>query len=74
MLKLRAEVVVMNGFSSHADQNDFRDYLKPLAKGTAHVRLVHCEVDQAEILAKSLRSYGFADVVIPDRGESVAWS
>jgi metallo-beta-lactamase family protein len=74
MLKLRAEVVVMNGFSSHADQNDFRDYLKPLAKDTAHVRLVHCDVDQAEALAKSLRSYGFTDVAIPDRGESVSWT
>jgi metallo-beta-lactamase family protein len=72
--KLRAEVVVMNGFSSHADQNDFRDYLQPLAKETAHVRLVHCDLDQAEALANSLRSYGFADVGIPDRGESVSWS
>jgi metallo-beta-lactamase family protein len=72
MWKLRAEVVVMNGFSSHADQNDFRDYLKPLAKDTAYVRLVHGEVDQAEALAKSLRDYGFADVAIPDRGQSVS--
>ena len=70
-LKLRAEVVVMNGFSSHADQNDFHDYLSPLAKQTAHVRLVHGDMDQAEILAQSLRGYGFADVAIPDRGQSV---
>jgi metallo-beta-lactamase family protein len=73
MWKLRAEVVVMNGFSSHADQNDFRDFLRPLAKDTAHVRLVHGEVDQAEALARSLRDYGFADVAIPDRGASVNW-
>ena len=72
--KLRAEVVVMNGFSSHADQGDFHDYLAPLAKSTAHVRLVHGEVDRAEALAKSLRSYGFTDVAIPDRGESVVCS
>jgi metallo-beta-lactamase family protein len=71
MWKLRAEVVVMNGFSSHADQNDFHDYLGPLAKQTAHVRLVHGDVDQAEALAKSLRGYGFTDVAIPDRGQSV---
>jgi metallo-beta-lactamase family protein len=74
MWKLRAEVVVMNGFSSHADQGDFHDFLQPLAHGTAHVRLVHGEVDQAEALAKSLRSYGFADVAIPARGESFAWT
>jgi metallo-beta-lactamase family protein len=64
----------MNGFSSHADQADFHDYLMPLAKQTAHVRLVHGEVDRAEALAKSLRDYGFADVAIPDRGDSVTWT
>jgi metallo-beta-lactamase family protein len=72
--KLRAEVAVMNGFSSHADQNDFHDYLAPLAKQTAHVRLVHGEVDRAEALAKSLRDYGFADVAIPARGDSINWT
>jgi metallo-beta-lactamase family protein len=70
--KLRAEVVVMNGFSSHADQGDFHDYLGPLAGQTKKVRLVHGEVDRAEALAASLRQWGFADVAIPDRGESVA--
>jgi metallo-beta-lactamase family protein len=74
MWRLRAEITVMNGFSSHADQNDFHDYLAPLAKQTAHVRLVHGEVDRAEALAKSLRDYGFADVAVPARGESISWT
>jgi metallo-beta-lactamase family protein len=71
MFSLRAEVVVMNGFSSHADQGDFMDFLGPLAGQVGQVRLVHGEVPQAEALAKSLRDKGFKDVVIPDRGESV---
>ena len=69
--KLRAEVVVMNGLSGHADQHDFHDYLKPLAGGTKKVRLVHGEVDRAEALAASLRAWGFADVAVPDPGETV---
>src|SRR6266851_6014881 len=69
--KLRAEVVVMNGFSSHADQGDFTDFLGPLAGQVKQVRLVHGEVDQSQALAKSLTEKGFKDVVIPDRGEKV---
>jgi metallo-beta-lactamase family protein len=69
--KLRAEVVVMNGFSSHADQGDFIDFLGPLAGQVKQVRLVHGEVDQAQALAKSLTEKGFKEVVIPDRGEKV---
>src|SRR5207302_2155482 len=57
--KLRAEVVVMNGFSSHADQGDFMSFLGPLAGQVGKVRLVHGEVDQAEALAKSLVTKGF---------------
>jgi metallo-beta-lactamase family protein len=74
MRKLRAEVVVMNGFSSHADQGDFMSFLGPLAGQVGKVRLVHGEVEQAEALAKSLAARGFKDVVIPDRGESVQLS
>lgn len=71
MWKLRAEIVIMEGFSSHADQNDFQTYLGPLAQQTKKVRLVHGEVDQSEALAGRLRTAGFADVAIPDRGETV---
>jgi metallo-beta-lactamase family protein len=70
VLKLRAEVVVANGFSSHADQGDFITYLGPLAGKTKQVRLVHGEVPSAEALAASLRAKGFGDVEIPDRGDS----
>jgi metallo-beta-lactamase family protein len=74
MWKLRAEVVVMNGFSSHADQGDFMRSLGPLVGQVAKVRLVHGEVEQAQALAQSLLAKGFKDVEIPDRGESVQLS
>jgi len=69
--KLRAEVVVMNGFSAHADRQDFLDYLGPLSGQARAVRLVHGEPEQSEALAEALRGRGFADVAIPDRGDSV---
>lgn len=66
---LRAEVAVLNGFSSHADHDDFMAYLGPLATQVKQVRLVHGDVDQAEALARALRDKGFKDVAIPARGD-----
>jgi metallo-beta-lactamase family protein len=69
--QLRAEVVVMNGFSCHADQGDFDAFLGPLAGQVKSVCLVHGELDRSQALSKRLTEQGFRDVVIPDRGESV---
>jgi metallo-beta-lactamase family protein len=69
--KVRAEIVMMNGFSSHADQEDFHAYLAPLAGQVAKVRLVHGEPDRAETLATALRAWGFNDVAVPAPGDQV---
>src|SRR3954454_18682825 len=69
---LRAQVVVLNGLSSHADHGDLLRSLGPLAGTARQVRLVHGEPERAAALAEGLRAAGFADVGIPDRGESVA--
>jgi metallo-beta-lactamase family protein len=71
-LHVSAEIVVMNEFSSHADRNDFQAFFGPLAGQVRKVRLVHGDLDQAEALANSLRSTGFADVAVPERGDTVA--
>ena len=68
---VKAEVVVLNGLSSHADHGELLQMLAPLAGTAKAVRLVHGEPDRAEALATGLREAGFADVAIPDRGESV---
>jgi metallo-beta-lactamase family protein len=66
---VRADVVVLNGLSSHADHGELLRSLGPL-RGVAHrVRLVHGEPARAAALAEGLRSAGFADVATPDRGE-----
>jgi metallo-beta-lactamase family protein len=71
---LRAEVVVLNGLSSHADHAGLLRSLGPLAGTARQVRLVHGEPDRAAALAEGLRAAGFADVEIPDRGDSVTIS
>jgi metallo-beta-lactamase family protein len=71
-LKVRAEVVVLNGLSSHADHGDLLRELGPHAATARRVRLVHGEPDRAEALAAALRGLGFADVAVPEPGDSVA--
>ena len=67
---VRAEVVVLNGLSSHADHRDMLRMLGPLAQTTERVRLVHGEPERANALAEGLRGIGFREVVVPDRGET----
>jgi metallo-beta-lactamase family protein len=67
-LQLKAEVVVLNGLSSHADHGDL---LRALAGTVRRVRLVHGEPERAAALAEGLRGVGFVDIAIPERGESV---
>jgi metallo-beta-lactamase family protein len=67
-----AEVVQVNGFSGHADHADFLALLAPAAAATGRVCLVHGELTQATALAMALREEGFAEVLIPERLQSVA--
>jgi metallo-beta-lactamase family protein len=71
-LALKAEVVVLNGLSSHADHPGLLRSLSPLVGTARRVRLVHGEPERAAALAEGLRAAGFADVAIPERGENVA--
>jgi metallo-beta-lactamase family protein len=70
--RVRAEVRVLNEFSSHADHNDLLTFFAPLAGTTRQVRLVHGEPPQAEALAQSLRELGFTNVEVPAYGDSVS--
>jgi metallo-beta-lactamase family protein len=70
LMKLKAEVMVLNGLSSHADHGSLLASLTPLAGTTRQVRLVHGEPDRAAALAEGLRAAAFVDVAIPERGDS----
>jgi metallo-beta-lactamase family protein len=68
---LRAEVVVLNSFSSHADRNDLLAYVRRF--DTSRLRdiyLVHGDPDQAEKLQAGLSESGFRRVHIPERGDT----
>lgn len=67
-----ADVVDLNGFSGHADRDDFRALLGPAAGRAGKVRLVHGEPEQADALAGTLRELGFADVDVPHAEDLVA--
>ncbi len=68
---VKAEVVTLNGLSSHADHGDLLRSLGPLAATTRRVRLVHGEPDRATALAAGLWASGFEDVEVPDYGDTV---
>ena len=65
------EVVHLNGFSGHADRDDFLAYLSPLVGKVGKVRLIHGEHEQADAMADTLRRAGFSDVRVPEAGETV---
>jgi metallo-beta-lactamase family protein len=69
---LKAEVVVLNSFSGHADRNELLAYAGQFdRKRMRQVFLVHGDFDQAEKLEGGLRTAGFNKVAIPARGDSV---
>jgi metallo-beta-lactamase family protein len=65
------EVVHLDGFSAHADRDDFLAYLTPLVGKVGKTRLIHGEREQAEALAETLRGLGFDDVEVPQPGDRV---
>lgn len=71
---LRAEVVVLNGFSAHADQRELVEFAEavrqrgPLRK----IALVHGEPAAQAALQKELEAHGFPNVTAPAPGDYVA--
>ena len=71
-LRQRRGVVDVQGFSGHADHDDFLHLLGPLAGKTRRVRLVHGYRESSEALSMALRNSGFGEVEIPWRGDKVS--
>jgi len=69
-IPLRCEVVVLNGFSSHADARELKKHTDPLIGRCKQTFLVHGEMDQATALANTMRGDGHARVDIPASGDS----
>ncbi len=72
--ELRAEVVVLNGFSAHADQTDLLDFVDAARDGGGKLRrviLVHGEPGPQRVLGDMLRGKGIAHVDAPGAGERI---
>ncbi len=65
----KAEVVVLNAFSAHADRNDLLNYVGHIRP--KKVYLVHGETDQRDALADALRLQKTGDVFTPSQGDVV---
>ncbi|TLY32940.1 MAG: MBL fold metallo-hydrolase [Ignavibacteria bacterium] len=66
----KAEVVVHNAFSAHADGNELMAYIGQFKKsGLSKVFLVHGEYVRAGDLQRGLNERGYASVEIPERGQ-----
>ncbi|MFQ5430453.1 MAG: MBL fold metallo-hydrolase RNA specificity domain-containing protein [Phycisphaerae bacterium] len=66
--KLKARVVVLNGFSAHADRDELHRLLDPIAARCRRAFLVHGEEDQMEALRRSMRGRGFRKIEMPEPG------
>jgi len=73
MRRLLAEVVVLNGFSAHADQNDLVEFAEAVREqGKLHqVVLVHGEPPAQAALTAKLAERGFPTVTAPAPGEKL---
>jgi metallo-beta-lactamase family protein len=69
MFERKAEVVVLNAFSAHADRKDLLNYIGLV--NPKKVFLVHGEPDQRESLADALRDQKTGDVFLPVKGDVV---
>jgi metallo-beta-lactamase family protein len=69
----RAEVVVLNGFSAHADQKGLLDFAEAVrARGPLRrILLVHGEPRAQGALTRELEARGFPSVYAPAPGERV---
>jgi len=69
---VRANVVVLNSFSGHADRNELLTYMNGFdRKRMRRIFLVHGDPDQAGKLREGLQGAGFANVDVPSRGDTV---
>lgn len=70
--ELKAEVVVLNSFSGHADRNELLEYVGQFDKQRLKKTfLVHGDPDQSEKLVAAMQEHGFGEVLVPARGNTI---
>ncbi|MFA6133871.1 MAG: MBL fold metallo-hydrolase [Phycisphaerae bacterium] len=69
MYKLLCRVEILNGFSAHADAEDFARCLAPIAKDLRAAFVVHGEGPQPAAMSELLKRAGCRNVYIPAPGD-----
>ena len=70
--RLRAEVVVMNSYSGHADEPELLDFVGELDRDRLDtVALVHGAPERQDQFKEALAGRGYQNVMIPERGHTV---
>jgi metallo-beta-lactamase family protein len=67
---LKANVVTINGFSAHADRSELLDWSGHFKRKAFHSYIVHGELSSSFALAEGLRAQGYADVNVPELGQT----
>jgi len=66
---VHAEIVKLDAFSGHADQNGLLDFVEGITNKPKRIFLVHGEYEGQQVLAEVIKSRFGIDTVIPDRSE-----
>ncbi|MGH7423351.1 MAG: MBL fold metallo-hydrolase RNA specificity domain-containing protein, partial [Candidatus Methylomirabilales bacterium] len=64
-----AEIVRLDGYSSHADHGGLVGYARSMVQRPRQTFIVHAEMQAAEALRDGMRGIGLENVMIPDRGD-----
>ncbi len=70
MYQLRCRVEVLNGFSAHADRDDFEKLLRPLAPNLKGAFVVHGEGPRMQAMVELINSAGCDNVAVPAPGDA----
>jgi len=68
---VKAKVIVLNGFSAHANREELHKDLLPLAATCRQAFVVHGDPDQCDKLSDWMRESGFKRVSTPSAGQTI---
>ena len=68
---LKAEVVILNTFSAHADQKELMEYVNSVREKDPRFYVVHGEEKQSQALLEKMIGAGITKVAVPQRGDKV---
>lgn len=71
MIDIKAEIYHLDGFSSHADQDELLWWLKGLKEKPKKVFIVHGEKQESEVFAKCIKEKLSIDTHIPAIGQTL---